>query len=78
VAPAPGEHTRPDGILRWDEGEDVLEGVVRKGADVIVAILIRRHSGLIIRLPLFLGGISSNRRRAGVGAAKQAMVGVSD
>jgi hypothetical protein len=31
----------------------VLEGVVRKGAHVIVDILIRRHSGLIIRLPPF-------------------------
>ena len=37
VAPAPGQHAGPDGILVWQEAEDVLEDAVRKGADAVAA-----------------------------------------
>jgi hypothetical protein len=37
VAPAPSEHARLHGFLRWEEGEDVLEHFVREGVDEVGA-----------------------------------------
>jgi hypothetical protein len=37
MLPAPGEHACPHGVLRREEREDVMEGVVRERADAIVA-----------------------------------------
>jgi hypothetical protein len=52
VAPAPGEHASLHGLLRWEEGEHVVEDAVGEVADAVggghrrytVLLLPRRHS----------------------------------
>jgi hypothetical protein len=47
VAPAPGEHARLHGFLRWEEGEDVLEHFVGEGAEVGAARSLEQATGVI-------------------------------
>jgi len=54
VAPAPGEHARPHGLLHREEGEEVVDDPVREGAD---AVDRRRHS------VEQAAGVDSGRRR---------------
>ena len=44
MAPVPGEHACPHGVLRREEREDVMEGVVRERADAIAASIRRRRT----------------------------------
>uniref|UniRef100_A0A0E0BGD0 Uncharacterized protein n=1 Tax=Oryza glumipatula TaxID=40148 RepID=A0A0E0BGD0_9ORYZ len=45
VAPAAGEHARPHGLVRWQEGEDIVEDLIREGAKpVLAAVLLGRES----------------------------------
>ena len=50
MAPAPGEQACPHDVLRREEREDVMEGVVRERADAI-AISIRRRRRTIHLCP---------------------------
>jgi len=55
MLPAPGEHACPHGVLRGQEREDVMEGVVRERADTIDASIRRRRRRCrrTVRLSLF-------------------------
>ena len=53
VAPPPGEHARLHGLLRWEEGEHVVEETVGEVPDTVgeshrrcrtLALPLRRHS----------------------------------
>jgi len=44
MSPAAGEHARPHGVLRRQEREEVMEGVVRERADAIAASIRRRRT----------------------------------
>jgi len=45
VEPAPGEQARPHGVVGGQEGQDVVEDVVRERADEVLAVA--RHGRLV-------------------------------
>lgn len=48
VAPAAGEHARPDRVMHRQEAKDVLEDAVRQSADPIFAARHGRFTGLAV------------------------------
>jgi hypothetical protein len=65
VAPAPGEQASLHGRLRWEEGEDVVQQMVREGAYEIGS------SGRRRTLVVFPGRHSVEQVAGVVGAARQ-------
>lgn len=45
VAPPPGQHARPHGLLRREEGEDAVQHRVREGADEVASARRSRFLG---------------------------------
>lgn len=48
VAPAPGEEARPDGLWRLKEAEQVVDELVREGADTVLEAMFHRRRFVLL------------------------------